>query len=53
METVSHALIRITGEVGTIKSTEELEAYIKELPASLQSNGLLINLFRKRRQTLK
>lgn len=52
METVSHALIRITGEVGAIKSTEELEAYIKELPEVLKSNGLLRGLFDKRRKYL-
>jgi len=53
METVSEVLLRITGEVGKIKSLEELEGYINKLPFSLKSNGLLKGLFSKRRQALK
>lgn len=48
METVSHALIRVTDEVGKIKDKKELEAYIDALPLSLKTNALLKGLFQKR-----
>lgn len=51
-ETITQALERVTADVGRIKSLEELEAYISALPYSLQSNGLLIGLFNKRRLLL-
>lgn len=51
-ETITQALDRVTAAVGAIKSSEELEAYIKSLPFSLQSNGKLIGLFNKRRTYL-
>lgn len=51
-ETITQALDRVTAAVGKIKSSEELEAYIKSLPSSLQSNGKLIGLFNKRRTYL-
>lgn len=52
METITQALERVTKDLGAIKSTEELEAYIKELPEVLKSNGLLRGLFDKRRKYL-
>lgn len=52
METISEALLRVTADIGKIKSIEELESYIDSLPHFLCTNGLLKGLIAKRRNHL-
>lgn len=53
METLTQTLNQVTETVGKAKSLKELEDYIESLPTALQTNGLLRNLFDKRRKILK
>jgi len=53
METLTQTLNQVTETVGKAKSLKQLEDYIDSLPDALKSNGLLRNLFDKRRKILK
>lgn len=53
METLSQKLNQVATEVGKIKTLNELEEYWTSLPRALQQNGLLLNLFSKRRIKLQ
>lgn len=53
METLSQKINQVALEVGKIKVLNDLEEYWNSLPTALKGNGLLINLFNKRRIALQ
>lgn len=49
METLNDKILEVTAEVGKFKNVNELESYFISLPESLKTNGMLINLYKKRK----